>query len=236
MSVATTADFQTRLGDCPRTRLFRARLKLRIALARETGVASRHAASASLRPSRIRHLPRDCPRGRRRIDLSRRRRSLAVCIAPASRGEEMALAPARLMPDDHPFSPDRARRAREPLAGDAPAQLPLRAGLQRAVRPARPPVPGPLPCTRHPGRRASDERLRIRARQRRPRRALRDPRRLALARGRVARRPTRKRARARGQAPTSTAGTTPRRARSGGGSRARARPASFCGFASCPRR
>jgi hypothetical protein len=165
---------------------------------------SRHGSHAPLSASRGRHLPRHVAGREQGNDLRGRSRSVAVRLATRLRDGQVRLAAARLVPDGQPLPPDNRDCARSPLARHAPAQLSLRAGIQRAVRPRRASLPRPVRCVGHPRRRPSVQRVRVRPRQSDTGRALREPRGVAVARRRGARRGI---GRARAPAPTSRAAT-----------------------------
>jgi len=198
---------------------------------RDCCVPSARGPDPAVDTARVRRVPRHEPRRRAPRDLPRRPRPAPLGDAPARRDPPLRLAAPRLVPDGEPLPPRRHDRARTSLARHAPPELPLRAGLQRAPRPGRPPLPRALRRLRDRRRRALRERVRVRARKRRADRH----RGLALARRRDLRGGA-TRARARVPAPTSRWGRRRRPVRSGAGTRARARPASSCGSASCPRR
>ncbi len=228
--------FGTCRGDSPRDMRVSATPERADCVRCEASIRSADGTASALRSSRGRRLPRDGAGSCRRSDLPRRRGSSSLRVTAAARRQALALAPSRLVPDDEPLPPDHRGRAREPFQGNAPAELPLRATLQRALRPPRSPLPRPFPCPGRPRRRAPRARMRVRPGQRRARRHLRLTRGVAVDRRRDRRRLTRTRGRARARGPTSRGERNPLRGRSGAGSRERARPASSCGSASYPRR
>jgi hypothetical protein len=121
------------LGDCPQDMRFSGAAECADCGVSSTSIRSADGTTATERSSRGRGVPRNRPGCRGDGHLPGRRGSHAIRLPPAARNEALAVAPPRVVPDDEPLPPDRARRARAPFTRDAPLELSLRAAVQRAI-------------------------------------------------------------------------------------------------------
>ena len=121
------------LGDCPRDMRLSGAAERADCGVSSAPIRSADGTTAALRPSRGRCVPRHGAGCRGDGHLPATTRSHAIRLAPAARGEALAVASPRVVPDDEPLPPGRPRRARAPLTRDAPPELSLRAARSTSV-------------------------------------------------------------------------------------------------------